>query len=187
MSGSKVNKAELLELARALGDEIVDNEETVPCIFARCLERARELGQPVHLYTKETHPIVAEWARLVLDDARRYEGECRSALEAWEVKPTTKALDPVVAAEMRRANLEPASQRWRWIEMHLQRAAEIVDDDEEADREEHARRQDLMVNHCLHTHCDGTSLECPDCGQSLRAVVEEDRQRFEGRCEELGR
>lgn len=48
MSGRKVSKADLLELAQVLGDDLAGTEElageSMVTIFFRCLDRARELG-----------------------------------------------------------------------------------------------------------------------------------------------
>lgn len=66
--GRKVSKADLLELARALGDEEVDADESMLCIFQRALDRAHAAGAPATLIGPQP-PAVVAWARLVLADA----------------------------------------------------------------------------------------------------------------------
>jgi hypothetical protein len=46
MTRAPVRKADLIRLARALGDEHADElaSETMSCIFARCIERAEDLA-----------------------------------------------------------------------------------------------------------------------------------------------
>lgn len=69
MSGkSRVVKADLIQLAEALGDEHADElaSENMGCIFARCLERARDLSESPFLFARQAHPVVRAWARLAL-------------------------------------------------------------------------------------------------------------------------
>lgn len=63
MSGAKVGKQELIALARALGDDAGDElaGESVATIYARCLERAHELGAPADPFGGVLHPKVREW------------------------------------------------------------------------------------------------------------------------------
>jgi len=87
MSGRKVGKADMLELARALGDEFVDEGESMVCIFLRCLDRARELNAPVELHTREPHPKVQDWCAQLMDLAdekrRELEAEHDDQVDKW--------------------------------------------------------------------------------------------------------
>lgn len=81
MSGSRVSKADLIRLARALGDvEAELDEESMGCIFERCMQRAEQLGAPASIYPLDhdaAHPIVRDWARRVIDGAVEHVLSCR--------------------------------------------------------------------------------------------------------------
>lgn len=70
-SGRKVSKADLVELARALGDEEVTTDESMLCIFQRALDRARVLGAPATPWSSEQHPKVREWCAYVMENAAK--------------------------------------------------------------------------------------------------------------------
>lgn len=79
MSGHKVSKADLVELARVLGDELAGSDElageSMVTIYHRCLLRGRELAEPpaIRFHSSRVHPAVKEWCRqaMVYVDAVR--------------------------------------------------------------------------------------------------------------------
>lgn len=90
--GRRVGKRDMLELARALGDEDAHEGESMLCIFLRALDRARELGAPASTYPRRSgaHPIVRDWARLVVGDAvgfvqslRMGDNEAERFMHSW--------------------------------------------------------------------------------------------------------
>lgn len=100
MSGRQVTKADLLELARALGDEEVSADESSSCIFLRALDRARALAAPAELIGPQPAAVVA-WSRIVLADADQHLARSVTGDEAFK------------------------SDVYRhWVTMHVERAAE---------------------------------------------------------------
>jgi hypothetical protein len=70
-AGRRLGKADLLLLARALGDEGGElADESIGTIFARCLDRAHELNAPAKLFDgRPPHPKVSEWCGELMDYA----------------------------------------------------------------------------------------------------------------------
>lgn len=80
MSGLKISKADLVDLAAALGVGGIDKGDPIRAIYLRVLDRARELGAPASLYpfgSDVRHPIVRDWARRVVDAAVEHVSSCR--------------------------------------------------------------------------------------------------------------
>jgi hypothetical protein len=117
MSGSRVTKADLIRIARALGDDRADElgDETVSTIFARCIERAEQLSAPASIYPlehAEAHPVVRDWCRRVIDAAvdqvlscRMGENEGERFAAQWVDSSVRKhaALDPATCTHTMRA------------------------------------------------------------------------------------
>lgn len=84
----QIRKADLLVLARALGDEEVDEGESTLCIFERCLSRARDLNAPAKLFDgRPAHPKVQEWCGSLMDYAEERRSEMQKRgdedVEKW--------------------------------------------------------------------------------------------------------
>lgn len=126
MSGSRVSKADLIRLARALGDESADelDGETVGCIFERCMQRAEQLSAPASTYPVEpyyaSHPVVRDWARRVVDGAVDHVLSCRMG----ENEAERFAVAWVDSAVRRHAEIDPATcshtmRQGRCVRCHL--------------------------------------------------------------------
>ncbi len=212
--GTRIAKADLIRLARALGvsrpDELA--EHSMSRVFEVCMQTAEQLGSPAMAYPGHgnPNPIVRDWARRVLDDAVELVQGCR-----MEFNETPRFFSEWLEQSVRRsAGVDPSSCDHHFIDKRCLRCATdqgdegqrepgalpplalvedrtveqlradgdlpCDEDEEQARREDErreAQRQETMVNHCLHTLYDGSAPACPDCGQSLQAVIAEDRQR----------
>lgn len=102
MSGLKISKADLFDLARALGADGIDKGDPIRSIYLRLLARARELGEPPSLLGPQP-PAVIAWARLVLADTDQY------------VAQNVKGDEEVKSGVYR-----------HWVSMYVERAAEGI-------------------------------------------------------------